>query len=215
MLRLILRIGFALFCVLFLEASYFSYILAHPDSDVRSDAILIFMGAEKRIESGYELANQGMAPGIVLSPATETLRRNSDSKYARKDTIAHIPEDRATTTFENALYTSRIIEAHRYKSVILVTSDYHMPRSLALLQLFLVGNNVRVQIHQVHAAADAAAAKVTLLKLVYNEMVKLWGSLFEYIRYQALGVPAEKPVNKRALSLYLRSLVLLDANPSW
>jgi uncharacterized SAM-binding protein YcdF (DUF218 family) len=50
-----------------------------------------------------------------------------------------IQEDQATTTFENALYTSRIIKAHRYQSVILVTSDYHMPRSLALLQLFLAG----------------------------------------------------------------------------
>ena len=38
-----------------------------------------------RIESGYELANQGLASGIVLSPATETLRRNSDSKYAQGD----------------------------------------------------------------------------------------------------------------------------------
>ncbi len=111
------------------------------------------------------------------------------------------------------MYTSRIIEAYRYKSVILVTSDYHMPRSLALLQLFLAGKNVRVHLHRVRAAA--AAAKPLLLKLVYNEMVEFWGSLFEYVSYQVRGEPAVKPVKKSALAVYLRSLVLLDVKPSW
>ena len=168
-----------------------------------------------QIESGYELANQGLAPDIVLSPATETVRRQLDSKYTLKDTVAHIPEERATTTFENALYTFRIIEAHRYKSVILVTSDYHMPRNLALLQLFLAGKDIRVHIHRVCAAANAVAAKTTLLKLVYNEMVEFWGSLFQYVTYQIKGMPAEKQGKESAILLYLRSLVLLDVYPLW
>jgi len=151
----------------------------------------------------------------VLSPAAETVRRQSDSKYTLKDTVAHIPEERATTTFENALYTFRIIESHHYKSVILVTSNYHMPRSLALLQLFLAGKDVRVNIHQVHGATDVVAVNATMLKLVYNEMVDFWGSLFEYVSYQFTGMPAEKQMKKSAFSLYLRALVLLDVKPTW
>ncbi len=210
-LRLVSRIMFALFCLLFLEASYFSYILIHKDSDVRSDAILVFMGPEKRVEAGYALAGQGLAPVIVLSSATETLRRHCDSKYGRKDSVVQIPEDQATNTPENALYTSRIIQAHGYKSVILVTSDYHMPRSLALLRLFLAGKNVRVHIHKVRGPADAAPVNRTFLKLVYNEMVGFWGSLVEYAAYQVNG----KPLKKSAFSLYLKSLVLLNVKMPW
>jgi hypothetical protein len=90
-----------------------------------------------------------------------------------------------------------------------------MPRSLALLQLFLVGEDVRVHIHMVHGAADVAAVNAALPKLVYNEMVKFWGSLFEYVSYRVKGMPAGKPVQKSVLSLYLRSLVLLDVNQWW
>jgi len=54
-----------------------------------------------------------------------------------------------------------------------------------------------------------------LLKLVYNEMVEFWGSLFEYVTYQVKGIPVEKPVKKSAFLLYLKSLVLLDVKPSW
>lgn len=106
-----------------------------------------------------------------------------------------------------------IIRRHRYKTVILVTSDYHMSRSLALLRLFLAGEDVRVHPHMVRRAKDAASA--TLVKLVYNEMVEFCGSLYEYVSYQVTGTLSEKPVKKNALSLFLRSLVLLKVNPSW
>ena len=128
------------------------------------------MGAEKRIETGYKLANQGLAPGIVLSPASDKLRRQYDRKYALKDNVAHVLEEEATTTFENALYISRIIKANQYESVILVTSDYHMPRSLALLRLFLAGTGVRIHAHPVYGPSGSVAVNATLLKLVYNEI---------------------------------------------
>jgi uncharacterized SAM-binding protein YcdF (DUF218 family) len=201
--------------VFLLEASYFSYILTHKNSDQPSDVILVFMGSEKRVATGYALAGKGLSPGIVLSPATDRLRRYYNSKYALKDAIDHIPEEAATTTFENALYTSRIIKDRCYKNIILVTSDYHMPRSLALLRLFLAGKDVRVHLHLVHAADAATAVNAVLPKLVYNEMVEFWGSLFEYAAYQLRGMPVEKTVKKSVFMQYLRSLVLLDVKPSW
>ena len=211
--RLVRYFACVLTCVLFLEAIWFSYVLIHKASDAPSDTILVFMGSEKRIETGYKLANQGLAPRMVLSSSTDTLRHYYDRTCAVKDAVVHIPEDQAVNTFENALYTSRIIEANRYKTVTLVTSDYHMPRSLALLRLLLMGKDVRVHIHKVSGSGESVNA--ALLKLVYNEMIKLWGSLFEYVTYQVRGLPAEKPVKKSAISYYLRSLLLLDVEPSW
>jgi len=63
--------------------------------------------------------------------------------------------------------------------------------------------------------ADAAAVNATLSKLVYNEMVEFWGSLFEYVTYQVKGMPVEKQGKESAILLYLRSVVLLDVNPAW
>ena len=77
-----------------------------------------------------------------------------------------------------------------------------MPRSLALLELFLVGKDVRVHIHMVHAAA-AMRLRPLLLKLVYNEMVEFWGSLFEYVSYQVKGDAGRKAGEKeRAFALF-------------
>ena len=47
----------------------------------------------------------------------------------------------ATNTFENALETANWIEANEYKNVIIVTSDYHMKRSLHIIKNFSKGTN--------------------------------------------------------------------------
>lgn len=200
--------------ILCVECAYFACVLKNKDIELtKSDAIIVFMGSEKRVKTGYELANKGLASRLVLSPATESFRQRRDKKYSIRKTVVHIPEENASTTFENALYASRIISAHQLKNVTLVTSDYHMPRSLALLRLFLAGKGVHIQPCPVHA--DTLANKSMLLKLTYNEMVEFWGSLLEYISWQATGQLPEKSLKKSQLSILLRSLFLLDVKPTW
>jgi len=206
------------FSIFFLEGLYFVWVLNIENSTAPSDAILIFMGTNKRIEAGYELANKGVASRIVLSPATVKYRQSCDRKYALKDTVVHIPEDQAISTFQNALYISRIINAHHLKTVTLVTSDYHMPRSLALMRLFLIGEGVKVQLNHVrgfNTPADTVAVNVTRLKLVYKEMVKFWGSMYAFISWQITGVISKEPRKNSGLSSILRSLILLDWKYAW
>ena len=161
--------------IIFVEGLYFAWILNLENLEAQSDAIIIFRGTQKRIETGYDLANQGLATRIVLSPATDKQRQSCDRKYALKNTVVHIIEDQANTTFQNALYISRIIKDQQLKTVTLVTSDYHMPRSLAMLRLLLAGKDIRVQSYKVdgrNQAEDIFAYNVTLMKLIYNEMVE-------------------------------------------
>ena len=54
-----------------------------------------------------------------------------------------------------------------------------------------------------------------LITEVYNEMVDFWGSLYEFVMYQVKGNPAEEPVNRSALLVYIKSMVLLDVDASW
>ena len=204
--------------IIFIEGLYFACVLNIENSAAQSDVIVIFKGTEKRIKAAYELANQGVAPLIIFSPATEILRQKCDKKYELKDTITHIPEGQAVTTFQNAFYTSRIITAHQFKNVTLVTSDYHMSRSLALMRLFLIGKGVRVQIFKVSAqntSAGPMAVNTALLKLVYNEMMEFWGSLFEYAAWQMTGVLSKESRKDSDLSKILRSLLLLDVKYAW
>lgn len=211
--RLIKSLCLVVLLIAFLEGLYFAWILNTRHLPVSSDAIIVFMGTEKRIEAGYELANKGMAATVILSPATDKVRNRSDRKYNLKHSVSHIPENQATTTFENALYTSRIITAHHWKTVTLVTSDYHMPRSFALLSLTLAGKNVDIRRWAVTATPKRNNS--TRMKLIYNEMVEFWGSFLESARWHVTGQTTKEPKNKSQFVALLRSLILLDVNPNY
>ena len=121
------------------QAIYFAVVLNGADDLSPSEAIVVFRGTEARIAAGYRLAQQGVAPLIVVSPSSERLRRAWDQRYGLPDGVARLVEDQAHTTMENARQAARIIADRGLTSITLVTSDYHMPRSLVLLKLFLRG----------------------------------------------------------------------------
>ena len=194
------------------EAVYFGWVVQLGNDTRGSDAIVVFRGTNKRFEAGYELAEQGVAGYLVLSPADPGLRERLDEKYGLDEGVVHIAEPRAETTFQNALYASRIISEHDFDTVTLVTSDYHMPRSLALMKLFLAGRGVKVRVYMV---AGPDAARMVFFKLVYNEMVEFWGSMAEYAGWKITGeLPAEGRPDG-ALVRFLRALLLMDVKPAW
>lgn len=94
--------------------------------------VLVFAGAPKRIQAGWDLVRNGAAPKILMSPASP-----AQPAYARQ--YGPLPpgtllaESRARTTFENALLTRKILRDHGLRRVILLTSAYHAPRSYLLL----------------------------------------------------------------------------------
>ncbi len=95
-------------------------------------------------------------------------------------------ENKARTTFENAYFISEVISEYRFHSVTFVTSDYHMPRSYLLMKLMLLGKGVTVQrlaAKSPYLAGSSWPRSETALKVTYNEMVKVWGSLGELLVY--------------------------------
>ena len=172
------------------EVAYFYHILTKDDSLQRADAIIVFAGSPERIEPAYRLANSGYAPYLVISPASENLLKSYKKTYELSPKIKQIIEDKARTTFENALYTSKIIENFGFDSVILVTSSYHLPRSYFLLRILLLTSKVDVQPYGVAGAkrngTNWLGSSVERRK-VFNEMVDFWGSLFELLKDKLLG----------------------------
>jgi uncharacterized SAM-binding protein YcdF (DUF218 family) len=199
------------------QAIYFAVMLNGTDDVSPSEAIVVFRGTEARIAAGYNLARQGVAPLIMISPSSEKLRRARDRRYGLPEGVAHLIEERARTTMENAWQAARIIKERGLTSVTLVTSDYHMPRSLFLMELFLLGQRVDVRPFRVRPAGGRPPNhRVILAKLVYNEAIECWGSLAEWAVWRLTGEPLKtKGKDAARLVAALRDLLLLRVEPLW
>lgn len=179
----------------------------------RADLIAVFRGSNDRIAKGYELANAGVAPGLMISPASPSERAIFDRRYRRTAAFEHVPETRAATTFQNALFVSRWMAAHHRHTVVLVTTDYHLPRAYLLLRLERLGRGTTIL--PCPAASNRLAPNplrwsTRQKKQVYNEMVEFWGSLFEMLHFRLTGRLPEKSLTQGRAVLYLRQWLLFE-----
>ncbi len=101
---------------------------SHP-----ADAIFVLTGGEGRIQEGFrawygglgrELYILGAGRGIPLSRIVPETSRLSAEALSR----VHV-EGWSENTLENAFSAKFAVGEGRYSSVILVTSDYHIPRA--------------------------------------------------------------------------------------
>lgn len=106
-----------------------------PPATPKADAIVVLTGGYQRIDLAVQLLSRGVGQRLLISgvnPATtgnhlRVLTRSSARLFECCVDIGHDAVD----TAGNASETARWIKAHGYKTVILVTNNYHMPRSLA------------------------------------------------------------------------------------
>jgi len=111
-----------------------------PADDPRADGIVVLTGDEDRIATGVRLMVEGRAERLLISgvhPGTRMpteLKRRIDGADATRRAVVRCCVDighEALNTSGNAEETSRWVRANAFKSVIVVTSGYHMMRSRA------------------------------------------------------------------------------------
>lgn len=112
--------------------------IAPPEKDRKADAIVVLTGGAHRIEFALELLNNGEGKRLLISgvnPATSEseLRRLTGAAKATFDCCVDIGYE-ALDTIGNASETARWISKNGYSRVIVVTSAYHIPRSLLELE---------------------------------------------------------------------------------
>ena len=200
-----------------IELGYFAWVLSRPVTvppNLEADAIVVFHGSTSRVRAGYEIAQSLDARFLIISPALERERAIFDKRYQLPPGIKHIGEPLARTTLENAVYSQRIIERHELKSIVLVTSAYHMPRSLAFMTLCMLGDAADAKIYCTPAGVERNLMgyfKTTKgLKTLYNEMVRFWGSLGEWVAFKVRGKLPEKNPKDIAIVKFLKSALLFD-----
>ncbi|MFH0725713.1 MAG: YdcF family protein [Pseudomonadota bacterium] len=201
------------FSILFIEAAYFYRILTADRAIELADVVVVFHGAPDRNNKGYQLVNHGYAPYLIISPASTGVRTYYDIKYARSGVWRHLVEDRADSTFQNALLAGRLIREHQLAKVILVTDSWHMPRSSLLLRMMLVGEKVSVFMCETDPGSFSGSPfrwSGRQCKMVYNEAVELWGSMIECVSYLMHGKLPEKSLKTNRLVEFLKSALLFE-----
>lgn len=106
------------------------------DATTRTDAVVVLTGDRGRIEEGVRLLSLGQAEALFISGVGKGAQmKELFSQNAYGNLIPHITLGReARSTRGNALETSEWMEKQNYQSMRLVTSYYHIPRSLAVFR---------------------------------------------------------------------------------
>lgn len=151
---------------------------ADPDS---ADAIIVLTGGSARVETGVELLMAGKGRRLLISGVNpmarvEDLRRatNGDRDlFACCVDIDHAALD----TIGNAEESARWLVEHAFASVILVTNNYHMPRSLMEMRRY-VGALELQPYPVVTGRLDSGEwlRRPAALRVLFTEYVKLLGA---------------------------------------
>lgn len=108
-------------------------------SDPKADAIVVLTGGYQRIDRAIGLLKQGAGQRLLISgvnPATSgnQIRKLTQSSSALFECCVDMGYE-AVDTIGNANETARWISDHQFRRVLVVTNNYHMPRSLLELKV--------------------------------------------------------------------------------
>jgi len=122
-LLLIYVLGYALFVV----------VLPQPAGAERTDGIVVLTGGPGRIERGLELIRRRVAQRMLISGVERTVRqRELAAAHRVGEEIFECCIDlgqESVDTRSNADEVARWVQARRFRSIRLITTDWHMPRA--------------------------------------------------------------------------------------
>lgn len=123
LLLLLYVLGYALFVVL----------LPRPADARATDAIVVLTGGPKRIDRGLDLLEQHRAKRMLISGVDRTVKPAELAAENQRDAALFnccIDLGRESVdTRSNAEETAHWLRRHKFKTVRLVTTDWHMPRA--------------------------------------------------------------------------------------
>jgi uncharacterized SAM-binding protein YcdF (DUF218 family) len=123
LLILIYVLGYALFVVLLPRAA----------DDRQTDGIVVLTGGAGRLERGLDLVERGRARRLLVSGVDRTVRpvdlaTRYDTGEALFDCCVDLGRE-SVDTRSNGAETARWVKQKGFRSIRLVTTDWHMPRA--------------------------------------------------------------------------------------
>ncbi|HEX3809078.1 MAG TPA: YdcF family protein [Rhizomicrobium sp.] len=190
------------FAVLIYAVGFFFFVLSLPTGaapPARADGIVVLTGGAARVGQAEALLEHGVGKRLLISgvdPATTKADlKRVNGAGARFDCCTDLGF-RATDTRGNAVEAASWARAHRYRSLVVVTANYHMPRSLNEFGAAMPG--MRLEPYPVQPEGVDLAhwwQDAHTLRLLQGEYVKYLASLVA----SSLGSPEQsQPLDRRA-----------------
>ena len=149
---------------------FFGVTLGRPaDAAVRTDAVVVITGGKGRIEHAMKVLEKGKAKRVLIAGADPLVtKKDLVSRFGAKGSLVRCCVDlgsESVDTRSNAEEASRWLARHRFGSVRLITSDWHMRRARYEFRKVL-GKKVRI-------VPDAVRTEPSFLTLFgeYNKYV--------------------------------------------
>ncbi len=130
----LLCLALVLISMLFIDFTYKTF--SYRQRDVKADAIVVLAGGKGRVDEGVRLYREGKGQWLFFIGVDPAVRR-SDLYHPRPgDPSANgvILERASRNTLENAIFGRDVIMSKEVRSIVLITSRYHMKRASILLR---------------------------------------------------------------------------------
>ncbi len=157
-------------------------LMTTPADPPDADAIVVLTGGHFRLNAAVDLLKAGKGQRLLISGVNPVaragdLRRATGAEEALFSCCVDI--DRlALDTIGNAAESAKWIRAHAYKTVIVVTNNYHMPRSLLEMRRLLAETALLpYPVIAGNAKDGVLLTKPDALRVLFTEYVKYLGAL--------------------------------------
>lgn len=150
----------------------------YQEVEGQTDAVVVLTGGTKRLETGLDVFVTTGAEKILISGVGfKVTKKDIIKNFSKSEESQKINPDNiilgsiADSTISNAIEAKIFMDLHRFKSLRLVTSNYHMPRSQLIFKKYMP--DYEVIIHPV--GQDNISLFDGKFKLIFNEYNKLVG----------------------------------------
>jgi uncharacterized SAM-binding protein YcdF (DUF218 family) len=126
----------------------FALTLPRPADDRQTDAIVVLTGGAGRLDRGLDLLARHRAQRLFVSGTDRTVRKKelavrTGRPLALFDCCVDLGKE-SVDTRSNATETAKWLEMHHYRTVRLITTDWHMPRAHSDLNRAISGTGIDV-----------------------------------------------------------------------
>jgi hypothetical protein len=180
--RWVVRLGWSagllVLAALFAQVLWVDDCLRRCHIQPSAEAVVVFTGEVERIRAGVRLTRESGAKYLVVSREQKKLVEGIiRDEGGLPGVMLFIDDSSALTTDGNARYAAPLLKDLSVQDAALVTSWFHLPRSLLLLDFYLRGSSTHVHPYAYGVVSDEPWEN-PFLQL---ECLKLWGSVLRVV----------------------------------
>lgn len=171
-----------------------------------TELLVVFPGDIHRLTTAVEhLKTTNVKYLMVIGKSVENLKAIL-KQVQLSCQVTPLPGGSSRSTFEDVCQTVKTIKEHQITNVSLVTSGYHLPRSVFLLKTQMYLSNATAKIITIPSTYQEPFERT--VKHYINENIKLIGSIFELtssfmISDRILDKPSARKLQQAAKSFLI------------